>query len=382
MAGGAAFWALRPLPLTTQEVRWPGLAGAIVINGLGGIVNPNLRVEAERRGERSRDAIDDPSRRPLDRRALEDLLASGTTAVNVTVGHVAGDVDPFVHTVGTIARWQRRLQDQGETLLHVRGTADIHAAKTSGRVGVILGFQNATMLEHDPERVDVFADLGVRIQQLTYNGRNALGDGSMVPENRGLTSVGRQMVERLNAAGLLIDLSHSGERTCLDAARASGMPICISHTGCRALSDLPRNKTDAELREVAERGGVIGIYFMPFLRSDGHPDATDVVAHIEHAVDVCGEDHVGIGTDGGTTAVDDLEEYRESVAREVERRRAAGVSAAGERPGVVPFIPDLQGPTQFQRLADLLHARGHGSERIEKILGRNFLRVMNAVWPA
>ena len=113
----------------------------------------------------------------------------------------------------------------------------------------------------------------------------------------------------------MVDLSHSGGQTCLDAARASRQPISINHTGCRALVDLPRNKTDEELRLVAERGGFVGIYFMPFLNPAGIATAADVVAHIEHAVNVCGEDHVGIGTDGGTTGIDDLAGYRAHMRR-------------------------------------------------------------------
>ena len=130
----------------------------------------------------------------------------------------------------------------------------------------------------------------------------------------------------------MVDLSHSGERTCLEAARISRRPISINHTGCRALADLPRNKTDEELRLVAARGGFVGIYFMPFLqRRAASPRAADVVAHIEHAVNVCGEDHVGIGTDGGTTGIDDMAAYRAAMRAEVAERRAAGHRRAPAR---------------------------------------------------
>src|SRR5204862_82401 len=147
--------------------------------------------------------------------------------------------------------------------------ADIRRAKAEKKVGLLYGFQNCAMLGKDATRVDVFADLGVRVFQLTYNPANLLGDGSMAPENRGLTPFGREVIARLNDRRVMVDLSHSGERTCLDAARASRAPISINHTGCRALTDLPRNKTDAELRLVAERGGFVGIYFMPFLNQSG-----------------------------------------------------------------------------------------------------------------
>src|SRR5262249_34904939 len=158
---------------------------------------------------------------------------------------------------------------------------------------------------------------------------------------RGLTPFGREVVERLNTNRIMVDLSHSGEHTCLDAARASKQPISINHTGCRALNDLPRDKTDEELRLVASKGGFVGIYFMPFLNKTGHALAADVVAHIDHAVNVCGEDAVGIGTDGTVTAIDDLEAYKAVLAKEHEERRKAGISAAGEGPDTLPFVVDL-----------------------------------------
>jgi membrane dipeptidase len=168
----------------------------------------------------------------------------------------------------------------------------------------------------------------------------------------------------------------------VDAARSSKQPISINHTGCRALNDVPRNKTDEELRLVASNGGFVGIYFMPFLNPSGHATAEDVVAHIDHAVNVCGEDHVGIGTDGSVTSIDDLEAYKGRLAKEIAARRAAGISAAGERPDTFPFVVDLRGVNQFRELADRLQQRGYTPGRIEKILGRNFLRFANEVWGA
>ena len=350
-------------------------ADLFVINMLGGIRNPNRRGS---RGPLGEHPPDGPL--TLDERALSDALASGTAAVNTTIGYVAGPQDPFEYSVGDVARWNRIIRNHPDALLKVRAAGDIERAEREGRVGIIQGFQNAAMMGDDAARVGVFAGLGVKIIQLTYNGANQLGHGSMVPENGGLTGFGRDVVAELNATRTLVDLSHSGERTCLDAIAASAAPVAITHTGCRAVTDLPRNKTDRELRLVAEGGGIVGIYFMPFLAADGMAVAEDVVRHIEHAVGVCGEEHVGIGTDGGTTAVDDLEAAYEATRREVEARRRAGISAAGERPGVVPFIPDLQGPDQFRRLAGMLRARGHSSERIERILGLNALRVMRDVW--
>jgi membrane dipeptidase len=187
-------------------------------------------------------------------------------------------------------------------------------------------------------------------------------------------------VAELNRNRVLVDLSHSGEQICLDAAAASTQPIAITHTGCRAIADLPRNKTDKELKLVADKGGFVGIYFMPFLAVGRQPTAADLIAHIEHAIKVCGEDHVGIGTDGTVSQIDDMPAYMKGLEEEVRQRRAAGISAPGERPDIVPFLPDLMGSDKFHKLADLLAKRGHTTGRIEKILGTNFLRVAGGVW--
>ena len=348
-----------------------------VINMLGGLRNPNNTPPGNPSG-----ALRSGDRPGPDERAIADALASGTAAVNTTVGYVAGPQDPFESSVADVSRWNRIIRAHPDSLLKVWSASDIERAAREGKVGIIHGFQNAAMMGDDPQRVGVFAGLGVKIIQLTYNVANQLGHGSMVPENGGLTDFGREVVAELNATNTLVDLSHSGEQTCLDGIDASTAPVAITHTGCRAVTDLPRNKTDRELRLVAETGGIVGIYFMPFLAADGMAVADDVVRHVEHAVKVCGEEHVGLGTDGGTTAVDDMEAAYEAARRDVEARRAAGISAAGERPGVVPFIPDLQGPDQFRKLADMLLARGHTSERVERILGLNALRVMREVWGA
>jgi membrane dipeptidase len=359
----------------SQKVRARGM---LIINALGGLDDPNQEVVAE-----ASHATAMPTDAPeLDERVFRDLKTSGLTAVNITLGYVSGPQDPVEYTARSIEGWRILLRNRAEALLPVLTAGDILKARAEGKVGVILGFQNAVQVADKPGRVDDYADLGVRVIQLTYNPRNPLGDGSMVAENRGLTPLGHEVVERLNARRIMVDLSHSGERTCLDAIVASKAPISINHTGCRALCDLPRNKTDVELRGVAHHGGFVGIYFMPFLRGDGHPTAHDVVAHIDHAVRVCGEDHVGIGTDGSVTGIDDLQAYQAVLAREVAARQQAGVGAKGERADTYPFVVDLRGESQFRRLAALLSARGYREARIEKIMGGNFLRYAREVWGA
>lgn len=347
----------------------------IVVNALGGLENPNVGIGRPQAGG----PVDTDSP-DVDARAVADAKASGLTAVNITLGYVGGPAEPYAYTLKTIQEWDAILAAHPADLVKVNRAADILRARDEGRIGVIYGFQNAVQIGHDLGRVDRFGELGVRVIQLTYNPANDLGDGSMAPLNRGLTPFGREVVARLNARRIMVDLSHSGERTCLDAIAASAAPISINHTGCRALADLPRNKTDAELRGVAEKGGFVGVFFMPFLTLSGHAHAEDVVAHIDHAVKVCGEDHVGIGTDGSVTAIDDLAVYQADLAREVAERAKAGVGAKGERADTYPFVVDLRGVDQFRKLDRLLAARGYSEARRDKILGLNFVRFAREVW--
>jgi membrane dipeptidase len=341
----------------------------LIIDALGGIDNVNLpftRRDTEGFG--------------IDARSMADAKASGLTAFNMTIGYVFGAGDPYEKSLADTRAWNAYIDQRADSLLLVRRAADILRARDDGRIGVILGFQNAAMMGDDARRVETFAKAGVRVIQLTYNAPNQLGDGSMAPSNKGLTPFGRDVVAELNRNRVLVDLSHSGEQICLDAAAASTQPIAITHTGCRAIADLPRNKSDKELKLVADKGGFVGIYFMPFLAVGRQPTADDLVAHIEHAVKICGEDQVGIGTDGAVTQMDDIPGYMKGLEEELRQRRAAGISAPGERPDIVPFLPDLMGKDKFHRLADMLAKRGHSSGRIEKILGTNFLRVAGGVW--
>lgn len=370
LAGGAAAGTLS----AAHGVSAAPSDGPIIVNALGGIENPN--VEAPRQTA----ALADTTVPGVDDRAVRDALASGVTAVNVTLGYVAGPMEPFEYTVKSIAAWDQLLRQRSAALMKVNTAADILRAKAEGKVGIFYGFQNMVQIGDKLDRIDTFANLGVGVMQLTYNPANAVGDGSMAPLNRGLTPFGREVVARLNARRVVVDLSHSGEHTCLDAIAASERPISINHTGCRALTDLPRNKTDAELRGVAQKGGFVGIYFMPYLNRSGHVHAEDVVAHIDHAVNLCGEDHVGIGTDGEVSAIDDLEAYKSRLAAEIAGRAKAGIGATGERADTYPFAVDLRGVDQFRKLAMLLKAKGYSTARIDKILGGNFVSFAREIW--
>jgi membrane dipeptidase len=315
---------------------------------------------------------------PVKPEALSAARNSGITAINFTV---VGPGTGFEDTVTAIATVQRVAEANPDRYLVVRRHSDIARAKAAGALGLILGFQTTEMLGEDLSRLAVFRGLGVRIMQLTYNSRSLYGDGCLEPGNAGLSNLGRGAVAAMNGLGIAVDVSHCGQRTTAEAIEASATPILITHTGCRAVFDNPRNKDDATLKALAEKGGVVGIYLMPYLSGGPGPiTVDDLLRHVDHAVGVCGEDHVGIGSDQGIVPIDDNAEYRRKLREEIEARKKAGVSAPGESVDRPPFIPELNAADRMERIAAALQARGYTAAAIEKILGANFHRALGDIW--
>jgi membrane dipeptidase len=311
---------------------------------------------------------------------LADVKASGVTAVNFTVSSVGNGPGKFEETVATIGFVEAELAKHPDQLAKVLTGRDLAAAKAAGRMGIIYGFQDTSPLDGQLDRLRVFHGLGVRIVQPCYNRRNLMGDGCLEPANGGLSTLGHQLIEELNKLRILVDLSHAGARTQSEGIAASKVPMAITHTGCRALVDVPRNTHDSELKAVADRGGVVGIYFMPFLRASGQPHAEDLLRHLEHAVNVCGEDHVGLGTDGGLSGIKLDEKYAAFQRKFYEDRAKAGIAAPGEAADVFNLVPEYNDARRFFTLASDLSERGWPAKRVEKILGANFARLFNEVW--
>ena len=312
-----------------------------------------------------------PQYRGLNEEQLASARSSGITALNVTVND--GTLED---TVAHIAFWQGEVERNPRLFSIIRNAGDIAAAKQAGLVGLMLGFQGTDVLGSDLNRLVMFRRMGVRIMQLTYNTRSLAGDGCLEPGNAGLSAFGLQMVARMNELGIAVDLGHCGTQTCLDAIAASKKPVLITHTGCRAVFNHPRNKPDEVLRAVSAKGGVVGIFLMPFL---GTPTTKDlVVRHIDHAVQVCGIDHVGIGTDQSITPIRVTPEYRQALEAIGRARQAAGAAAPGE--DQPPYTPELNSPRRLEMIAGALAERGYREEDLRKVIGANFQRVLTEIW--
>jgi membrane dipeptidase len=264
--------------------------------------------------------------------------------------------------------------------MKIRSAADLRAAKAAGKLGLIYGFQDGAMLDTDLSRLELFYHFGLRIFQPTYNQRNLLGDGCLEEANSGLSRLGRSVVERCNELGILVHLSHCGQRTTAEGIAVSRKPVAITHSGCAAIADRPRNKRDEELRALAQKGGVFGVYLMPFLRMKGQPTAEDVIRHIEHAIRVCGEDHVGIGTDGVISPIAITPEYQRDHQKFVAERRRLGISEPGEDEHVYNLVLEYNTPNRLELIALDLLKRGHSEARVAKIVGGNFARLFGGVW--
>ncbi len=324
---------------------------------------------------------------PADPAILQALSASGLAAVSLTMGRVGNGPDRYESVIEDIAQVDGWLAAYPKVMAPVRTASDLRAAKASGRVGLIYNLQDTSALDGDITRVALLKNLGVRVMQLTYNKRGLSGDGCMEPGNAGVSDFGRKVIHEINANHMLLDLSHGGERTVMEAAALTTAPPAVTHTGCRALLNNPRNLSDEALRAVADKGGVVGLYFMSYLRSGiGTPalDARgeDLIAHIEHARNVCGEDHIGIGTDGGVQTFVLNDRTRAAQKKHHEDRVAQGIASPGDGPEVYNYLSDFNGPKKLLTLGQALAARGWSTGQIEKLIGGNFARLFTQAWEA
>lgn len=313
---------------------------------------------------------------------IEAIRQRRLDLVNITVTEPGNGPDRFRSAVENIAIWNRIINDNRALFARVESISDIHGARAAGKLGVIYDFQDTAPVEGDAARVATFAALGIKVMQLTYNKRNLCGDGCLERDNAGLSDLGREVIARINEAKVVLDLSHAGQKTISEGIAASTAPLAITHSGCRSLVENPRNTFDAEMRALANKGGVFGVYLMPFLTTKGQPQREDLIRHLEHAVDVCGEDHVGIGTDNPLLGFEINDQSRKEQREFYERRAKRGIAAPGEAADVFNMVEGYNDVLRYEHLASDLSRRGWSSTRTEKVLGGNFMRLFGEVWPA
>ena len=352
-------------------------AGAPAMAADGGGVSPQARALYERAmvfdanlGPPLNDTL------PFPKAMLDMVRDSGVTAVKTSLG---GSDEKFEDTVGEIAFFQRMIEAYPELFLQVREASDFARAKREKKFGILFSFESADMFEGKVERIELFRGLGVRVMQLSYNKTSPWASGVMADPPAGLTDLGRKAVAAMNAQGVAIDISHANEATSKDVLAASKPAVLITHAGCAAIHPHPRNKSDALLKAVADKGGVVGIFDLPYLTaSPRQPTLDDYMAHMTHALSVCGEDHVGIGSDSELGPFDLSPAGMEAFHKQTEYRKKTGVAAPEEdRP---MYVIGLNTPRRSEIIADALLKRGYSAGVAEKVLGANFIGALGRIW--
>ena len=299
------------------------------------------------------------------------LHSGNVTAINATIAVW----EHYTEAIDNISQWLKRFRERSDTVSPVNSVQDILDAKQNGKTGVIFGWQNATPIENDLDRLDLFYKLGVRIIQVTYNERNLLGNGCWERNDEGLSNFGIDAVKEMNRLGILMDLSHVGDQTTLDTIELSEHPVACTHANARSFVDNRRNKTDDALKLLADKGGVVGATaWPPFLRNGWESTLTDFGDAIEDMVERVGINHVGVGTD---YTQDQSKEWFDVL---MSQQGTKFLPRRLEYPEVPTHPEGLETPDKMSNIAAELTERGFTESDVSKILGGNWLRLLGQVW--
>ena len=304
---------------------------------------------------------------------IGQMRASGLDAITVTLcDPKTYEGQAYDEAVQAVLDHDAHIAKYPELFLKATKASDIDVARKNGQLALFYLFQNSTQFGRELDNVDLFRKLGVTSAQITYNDQNWAGAGCKELGANGLTHFGRDLIGRMNEQRMLIDLSHSNMQTMADTIMASKVPVIVSHTACMAVHSNVRNTTDANLRLLADKGGVAGICQMrPFLTTKRDDALPEYFRHIDHAVKVMGADHVGIGSDRDHRVV----EMTDAYIAELKAEEGANFNA-DDWP---LFINELNGPRRMEVVWDGVRKLGYPSGTAEKIMGTNLRRIYEDV---
>jgi membrane dipeptidase len=307
---------------------------------------------------------------PFGPKDIAEFKASGITGFHHSVG--VGGPGSKEQALDFLASYQGWVGRQADDFTLVGSAADLDHAKAEGKAAIIMGLQNAEQFEK-PEDVQYFYRLGLRCAQLTYNSQNLIGSGSTDRADGGVSDFGEEIIRAMNKVGMLVDTSHCGERTTLDAIALSPKPIAITHSNCKALNPHPRNKSDEVIKNLAVKGGVMGITGVRmFIKATDPTTVSDMADHIDHVAKLVGVEHVGIGSDA------DLNGYDDMPPDQYKQLKAGYKASYAFRDKI-----DIDGFDHPQKIFDLteqLIRRGYSDANIRLVLGGNFRRLLGATW--
>ncbi|RTL70325.1 MAG: membrane dipeptidase [Hyphomicrobiales bacterium] len=306
----------------------------------------------------------------FNRDVFEDMRKGGITAANCTCCVWEG----FTETMRNVARWKRWFGEHGDVITQVYTTADILRAKKEGKTGIILGWQNLTGIEDQIGYLALFKELGVGIMQMAYNTQNLIGCGCYEKVDSGLSEFGHDVVAEMNRLGILCDLSHVGPKTSSDVILASKQPVAYTHCLPAGLKQHPRNKSDEQLKFIADKGGFVGVtMFPPFLKNGPKSTVDDYVEAIGYVMNICGEEGVGIGTDF-------TQGYGQEFFDWITHDKGYGRRLTNFGDVINP--EGLRTIGEFPNLTAAMERAGWSTTRIERVLGANWLRLLKDVWRA
>jgi membrane dipeptidase len=312
----------------------------------------------------------------LDRTQFQRTLAGGISAFNLTATRPDTTVDG---SLDSIAALMRIVEAESDLVTIVRSVAEMAKAEADGKIGIIIGTQDSSFMDQDPQLLRVYQALGMRIFQPVYNSQNRFGCGALVKPDTGLTEVGREWVALMNSLGLLIDLSHCGHATARDLLAVSKQPVIFSHSNAMALANSPRNIPDDLVKLAAKTGGTAGITMWPPLLSiKERPSLDSFCDHVGHYLNLVGEDHVAFGGDlsEATKTLDDWLALYGPKPFWPEVTGILGPWYTYENRAV----PGFETMADAQNLVQALSRRGHSNRVIEKVMRTNLLRVYGEVW--
>lgn len=296
---------------------------------------------------------------------------SGINVIHPAVG--LGGTNAYETALKFFAAWNAFIANNDAYFMRVDSSSDLDRVKKSGKLGIVLGLQNAQHFRNEND-VDYFHSLGQRVSQLTYNSRNLIGNGSTERRDEGISDFGVAIIERMNKAGMAVDVSHCGDRTTLDAFEISKKPVLITHSNCRALvPGHPRDKGDEAIKKVGLTGSVMGITAVRmFVKVDEPTTVENVLDHFDHVKKLIGPEHLGVGSDI------DLYGYDQMPPELNKQLRAGYKGSYGFREKI-----DIEGLDHPKRMFDLtegLIRRKYSDAEIQGILGGNFSRVLKQIW--
>ncbi|PYF84362.1 MULTISPECIES: dipeptidase [Marinomonas] len=301
------------------------------------------------------------------RELFEDMAKGKLTAANCTVSFW----ENFEGTVRNVVEMNQLIEANSDLLTKVYTTKDIHRAKAEGKTGVMMGFQNAHAFEDQIGYVQIFKDLGVGIVQMCYNTQNLVGTGCYERDG-GLSGYGREIVAEMNRVGMLCDLSHVGPNTAKEVIIESKQPVAYSHCLPAGLKEHPRNRTDEELKFIADNGGFVGVtMFAPFLKAGINATVDDYVEAIQYIYNIVGEDAIGIGTDFTQGHGYDFFEYL---------THDKGYARRLTRFGEIINPLGMRTVGDFPNLTEALLKHGFSERQVQKIMGENWVNLLKEVW--